>query len=189
MSNIQKRNQNNKPQRRGEKSWHDLTLSEKKELSVAQKKQYLLDRYQKKKFDLKDIKQYGVFRYSEGETIADAELVKTCSTEEEALWEIAWMAEFHFEGNTDIAVQNDPRLETFENETQHVDELGKTIEPTDVDLVTEEDMLKDTGILDSLPEKRSKFKGLSYYANIDLDYEGTYFIMPIYPVFDPHMKK
>ncbi len=189
MSNIQKRNPNDKPMRSGQKSWQDLSLAEKKQLSVAQKKQYLLDKYQKKKFELVDIRQYGVFKYMEGEAVADAELVKTCSTEEEALWEIAWMAEFHFEGNTDIAVQNDPKLETFENETQNVDEFGKTIEPTDADMVTEGDMAKGTGIFDSLPEKKGKFKSLAYYADMELNYEGTYFIMPIYPVYDPHISR
>jgi len=189
MANIQKRNpDNNKPQRSGQKSWNDLSLVEKRELSVAQKKQYLLDKYQKKKFELDDIKKYGVFKLPLNED-GKMKLVCKVDTLEEAQYEIEWRGEFHVMGNTDIAVQNDSRLETFENETQHVDEFGKTIEPTDADLVTEEDMAKGTGILDSLPDRKSKFKGLAHYANMDLNYEGTYIIMPIYEVYDPHISR
>ena len=188
MSNIQKRD-NNLPQRRGEKSWADLTLQERKQLSVAQKKQFLMDKYQKKNFSLDNIKVFGVFKIPIDNPSKGMELVCKTSTYEEALFEVEWRGEFHVMGNTDIAVQNDPRLETFEDETLNVDAFGKTIEPTDADLVTEQDLLKGTGIMDSLPAKKGAFKSLAHYADMDLDYEGSYIIMPIYEVYDPNMPR
>lgn len=191
MSNIQKHNgnQNNKPLRPGEKDYSQLSLEERKLLSAAQKKEYLLQKYQKKKFELSDIRQYGVFMYPEGGTIGDAKLISTHANLEEAEFEILWRAEFHIMGNTDMAVMNDPRLETFENETLNVDANGCVIEPTDEDMSTEASLMKGTGILDSLPDCKGKFKSLAYYANMELNYEGMYFIMPLYPAFDPHIKK
>lgn len=192
MSNIQKHNQNknNQPKLRpGQKDYNELSLEERKLLSAAQKKEYLLQKYQKKKFELSDIRQYGVFMYPEGGTIGDAKLISTHTNLEDAEFEILWRAEFHIMGNTDIAVQNDKRLETFEDETLHLDENGCVIEPTDEDMSSEADLMRGTDILDSLPERKGKFKSLAYYANMELNYEGMYFIMPLYPAFDPHIKK
>ena len=153
------------------------------ELTKEEKKQLLLKKFKPKEFNLDDIKKFGVFWRPAMMNNFQWNLVTKCDTEEEALEEIRWRAEYHKDKNFGTVLKHDPRFKTFEDETLHVDENGKVYEPTDKDMSNEYTLAKG-GFFESMPEKKDEnsFKTLAYYSGLELEYRGEFTILPIWEI-------
>jgi hypothetical protein len=153
-----------------------------KKLTKEEKKELMLNKYVKREeLDIEDIKKYGVFWHPAGSDVFSWVLICKCQTEQECLSEIKWRYNFNKTDKTDIALENDPRFSTFYDETKNKDSNGKTIEPTDADMVNPEN-ISPGSLVESLPKPTGKFKTFSYYAGIELNYKGEFTILPVYEI-------
>jgi len=159
-----------------------MTLPQKN-LTKAEKREYLLQKYEKRdKLDIDDIKKYGVF-WLKKDTVDKWKLICVCDSREECLEQISWRYNYHKTKDGDIVIDNDKRFETFRDETLNKDEFGNTIEPDDSDMVNIDDIPQNASFMEALnTTKTGKFKSMNFYTSIDLDYAGFYKVEEYYDV-------
>lgn len=88
------------------------------EKSLEEKRQLMLDKYQKPKFNIDDCKKYHLYKKSIGtKDLFSAELVTVAGTEKEIMSELAWRIEFIHTGNKDLLFKFDPRFKTFSDDS------------------------------------------------------------------------
>lgn len=151
-------------------------------LSKEEKKELMLAKYvEHEELNIEDIKKFGVFWRPIDADVSTWKLVCVTDSVEEAEHQIKWRYEFHRFNNADVVIKNDKRFETFTDETKNKDSKGKTIEPTDADMVDHKNL--SPSLMESLPAPATNFKSLAHYANIPLEYRGYYKIETLYEVF------
>ncbi len=158
-----------------------------KELTKEEKKQLLLAKFKPKRIELDDIKKYGVFWRPAMQNNFQWNLVTKCNTEEEALAEIKWRADFHLNGDMGAVIKNDKRFRTYEDETMNIDENGKVYEPDASDMSSPSSLANLTNkksFYEGMPAKQEDngFRSLAYYSGLELEYKGEFTIMPIWEI-------
>ena len=158
-----------------------------KELTKEEKKQLLLAKFKPKRITLDDIKKFGVFWRPAMQNDFQWNLVTKCNSEEEALAEIRWRADFHLNGNIGTVIDNDSRFKTFKDETLNVDENSKVYEPDASDMSSPSSLAnvhsKET-FYEGMPAKQEDngFRSLAYYSGLELEYKGEFTIMSIWEI-------
>ena len=157
-----------------------------KPLTPQEKKQYLLNKYVKRDYNVEDlIPKFAVFWQPQTQATNTWALICVCSTKNEALQEILWRKKFHETNDGDLVLDNDGRFKTFRDETKNVNEYGLTYEPilNDINLnYGAGEMLQVMASSAPQASSQSGFKGLCYYTNMELDYHGYYKIDEVYDV-------
>lgn len=153
-------------------------------ISLQDKKDYLLAKYSKRDYKIEDLSpKFAVMFNPDIKSIKDWTLVSICDNKEQALYEILWRKKFVETNDGDLVVDNDDRFNTWRDETKNRNSQGLVYEPTQRDMNF--DYNKNTPMLQiiaSSPQNNEGFRGMAYYTNIELDYNGFYKIEEIYQI-------
>jgi hypothetical protein len=156
-------------------------------LTPQQKKQYLLQKYAKRDYDVTELKpKYAVYFNPAIDKIKDWTLICMTDTLEQAKFEIFFRKKYLETGDGDLVLDNDPKYSSFRNELINTDSNGKPYEPGEelmkIDYNSPGNMLQ---VIANSPPPNSVtgFKSMAFYTQFDLnEYKGFYKITEVYEV-------